>query len=88
MTRLDHWKILPHEWVFGLFWISSTIRIAWVTGWQQDAILFTVLLLVNVALIVACRQWERSRRLAFARLLYYRWPSTSPMGPCARPCPP
>lgn len=71
MTRLDHWKILPHEWAFGLFWISSTIRITWVTGWQQDAILFTALLLVNVALIAACRRWQGSRRLAYARLLYY-----------------
>lgn len=71
MTRLDTWRVLPHEWAFGLFWLSSAIRIAMGSGWQQDATLFTILLIVNGGLILACRRWEGQRRLQFTRLLYY-----------------
>jgi membrane-associated phospholipid phosphatase len=71
MTRLDSWRILPHEIAFALFWISGTVRLVMRQGWGGDAILFTSLLLVSGALILLSLRLPHRRWTMYLRLLYF-----------------
>ena len=71
MTRLDSWKVLPHEIAFALFWISGTVRLVLGHGWTGDAVLFTCLLLVNTGLILLSLRMPQHRWPMYVRLVYF-----------------
>ncbi len=91
MTRLDSWRVLPHEWAFGLFWFSVA-RSGSPGVFELAAGCHAVhhpMLVINVGLILACRSWKGGDGSSSRELrLFSCWPSISPMAPAGRRCPP
>jgi hypothetical protein len=71
MNRSCKSKLLPHEWFFGVFLLVTWLRLVVVVGpMDPDALLYLVLVLVNVAVIARCESRQTGARW-WARLWYY-----------------
>ena len=65
------WPLLPHEILFGIFLITTWIRLGIAAGFASNAaLLYATLIASNVALIVLCESRETSLRWR-CRLLFY-----------------
>jgi hypothetical protein len=63
--------LLPHEWFFGAFLLTTWLRLLIAVGpLDSDALLYLGLLLVNATLIICCEVRE-TRAIWFARLWAY-----------------
>jgi membrane-associated phospholipid phosphatase len=64
-------KLLPHEWLCGMFMVSLWVRLVWVTGFLgRDALLLLLVIALNIAMLAyaTSRVSELRWRL---RLLFY-----------------
>jgi len=71
MNPLRPSGLLPHEWFFGVFLLVHWLRLVIAAGpLDRDALLYFVLLLVNILVIARCRRRETNLRWQL-RLWFY-----------------
>lgn len=71
MNGLRITRVLPHEWCFGAFLLVTWLRLVLGVGlFDRDALLYLVLLLVNLFVIAWCERRETKLRW-YVRLWFY-----------------
>jgi hypothetical protein len=57
MNLPPRYKLLPHEWFFGVFLLAQWLRLVVAAGvLDPDALLYAALLIANVAVIARCQR--------------------------------
>jgi len=71
MNQSSQWRLLPHELFFGLFLVEMWARLASTSGlFDGDALIYSLLIIVNVALICWCRGDGANRRWRVTLVFY------------------
>jgi membrane-associated phospholipid phosphatase len=71
MKPPNQWRLLPHEFFFGLFLVITWMRLGFTVGFLgPDALLYFVLIVINVWVIWLCRSNGTSVRWRLGSLFY------------------
>ena len=74
MKPPNQWRLLPHEFFFGLFLVITWMRLGFTVGFLgPDALLYFVLIAVNVWAIWFCRSNGTPVRWRLGLLFYEPW---------------